>query len=39
LAEHKAPLRSWLLFHDDDYAAEWIGIYAHTPAPPESMGE
>jgi len=34
LSEQGAPIRSWLLFHDDDLAAEWIGIYADTPEPP-----
>jgi len=34
LAEHQAPIRSWLLFHDDDMAAEWIAIYSQTPSPP-----
>jgi hypothetical protein len=36
LAELRAPLRSWLLFHDDDLAAEWIGIYSQTPPPPQA---
>jgi hypothetical protein len=35
LSHEQAPLRSWLLFHDDDYAAEWIGLYGQTPAPPQ----
>ena len=35
LSHEQAPLRSWLLFHDDDYAAEWIGIYGQTPEPPQ----
>jgi hypothetical protein len=35
LADHSAPLRSWLLFHDDDLADEWIGIYGQTPPPPQ----
>jgi hypothetical protein len=34
LAEHQAPIRSWLLFHDDDMAAEWIAVYSQTPPPP-----
>lgn len=33
LAEHKVSLNSWFLFHDDDLAAEWIGIYRETTAP------
>ncbi len=28
------PIRTWLLFHDDDYAAEWRGLYEATPEPP-----
>jgi hypothetical protein len=36
LAAHGAPLRSWLLFHDDDLAAEWIGIYGQAPPPPRN---
>lgn len=31
----QAPPRSWLLFHDDDLAAEWIGMHPETPPPPE----
>jgi hypothetical protein len=34
LASCRAPLRSWLLFFDDDLSREWVGIYAQTPAPP-----
>jgi hypothetical protein len=34
LAAHQAPLRSWLLFFDDDLCAEWVGIYPQTPEPP-----
>jgi hypothetical protein len=36
LAEQNAPVRSWLLFHDDDLAAEWIGIHPQTPSPPST---
>lgn len=39
LAERDAPVRSWLLFHDDDLAAEWIGIRPQTPPPPEALDE
>jgi hypothetical protein len=39
LAERQAPVRSWLLFHDDDLAAEWIGIHPATPPPPEPPSE
>ncbi len=31
------PARSWLLFHDDDLAAEWIGLHPQTPPPPEPL--
>ena len=34
LSQLQAPLRSWLLFHDDDLAAEWVGIHPQSPAPP-----
>ena len=34
MAQHRAPLRTWLLFFDDDLAQEWIGIYPQTPPPP-----
>jgi hypothetical protein len=34
LSEKQAPPRTWLLFHDDDLAAEWVGIYPQTPPPP-----
>lgn len=26
--------RAWILFHDVDLAAEWVGIYEDTPPPP-----
>jgi hypothetical protein len=39
LAAMKAPERSWLLFHDDDLAAEWVGVYPHTPPPPSEPDE
>jgi hypothetical protein len=39
LPEHHAAVRSWLLFHDDDLAAEWIGIHRETPPPPEAGDE
>ena len=26
--------RTWILFHDEFYAGEWIGIWEDTPAPP-----
>ena len=28
------PKRSWLLFHDDELADEWIGLHPQAPAPP-----
>lgn len=28
------PERSWVLFYDDDLAAEWVGVYPETPPPP-----
>ena len=34
LAEHRVPLRTWLLFFDDELSREWIGIYAGAPEPP-----
>ena len=34
LAQGRAPLRSWLLFLDDDLAHEWVGVYPQTPEPP-----
>lgn len=34
LAAHRAPLRSWLLFFDDELSREWVGVYQQTPEPP-----
>lgn len=34
LREGQLPLRTWLLFHDDELAAEWRGLYDETPEPP-----
>ena len=34
LAARRAPLRTWLLFLDDDLSREWVGLYAQTPEPP-----
>jgi hypothetical protein len=39
MAKLQAPQRSWLLFHDDDLAAEWVGIYPQTPPPPHELAE
>lgn len=39
VAKLQAPPRSWLLFHDDDLAAEWVGINSQTPPPPAEMGD
>jgi hypothetical protein len=30
----KIPKRTWIQFYDSDLAAEWVGIYDETPAPP-----
>jgi len=37
LAELRAPVRTWLLFHDSHLAAEWVGLYAQTPPPPQAQ--
>lgn len=34
MREGNVPRRSWILFHDADLTAEWIGIYDDSPAPP-----
>ncbi|MCI0360514.1 MAG: hypothetical protein L0211_18710 [Planctomycetaceae bacterium] len=34
LAERRVPVRTWLLFFDDELSREWIGIHAATPEPP-----
>jgi hypothetical protein len=34
LREGRVPPRSWLHFFDVDQAAEWIGVYPDSPAPP-----
>ena len=34
MTEQRAPLRSWLLFFDDELSREWVGIYPHGPPPP-----
>jgi len=34
LHEHAAPQRTWLLFCDDEYAREWVGMHEETPPPP-----
>jgi hypothetical protein len=39
LATRRVPLRSWLLFFDDELAQEWVGIYAQTPEPPLPVEE
>jgi hypothetical protein len=39
LASHHAPLRSWLLFFDDELSHEWVGAYATTPEPPLAAEE
>jgi hypothetical protein len=30
----KVPKQSWILFHDSDLVAEWVGIYDDSPPPP-----
>jgi hypothetical protein len=39
LAARRVPLRSWLLFFDDELSREWVGIYATTPEPPLPVEE
>jgi hypothetical protein len=39
LRKLKVPERSWVLFFDADLAAEWVGVYPETPAPPGEAGE
>jgi hypothetical protein len=34
MREGNVPRRSWILFHDAHLAAEWVGIYDDSPAPP-----
>jgi hypothetical protein len=34
LRQGNVPKRSWVLFHDDYLAAEWVGIYDDSPPPP-----
>lgn len=34
MQEGNVPHRSWILFHDADYGAEWVGIYDDSPTPP-----
>jgi hypothetical protein len=34
LQKLKVPKRSWIQFFDADLAAEWVGVYPETPAPP-----
>ena len=39
LQEGSVPRRSWILFHDANLAAEWIGIYDDSPEPPAAPPE
>ena len=39
LTQGRAPVRSWLLFLDDELEREWVGIYAQTPEPPMAVEE
>lgn len=32
------PLRTWLLFHDAEWADEWVGLYEESPSPPRWGG-
>jgi hypothetical protein len=34
LARGGVSIRSWLLFFDSDYSAEWIGVFPDSPPPP-----
>jgi hypothetical protein len=34
LSTQRAPLRTWLLFLDNDFEYEWLGVYPQTPPPP-----
>lgn len=36
LIEGKIPVRTWLLFFDNDWVDEWVGIYPNTPVPPQT---
>jgi hypothetical protein len=37
LAQHRAPVRTWLLFFDSQFEKEWLGVYPQTPPPPEEV--
>jgi hypothetical protein len=39
LAARRVPLRTWLLFFDDELSREWIGIYGQAPEPPMPVAE
>jgi len=39
LARGGVSTRSWLLFADRDYCAEWIGIFPESPAPPMTTND
>lgn len=30
----RLPPRSWLLWHDDAWGGEWVGLHPHSPPPP-----
>lgn len=34
MREGNVPRRSWIQFHDAHLAAEWVGVYDDSPAPP-----
>ena len=39
LRSGRIPLRTWILFFDDDLAAEWVGVYEETPPPLLTLDE
>lgn len=38
LPRERIPVRSWLLFFDDDWDGEWLGIHPEAPPPPGLPG-
>jgi hypothetical protein len=34
LREGNVPRRSWILFFDDEWSREWVGVYDDSPVPP-----
>ncbi len=35
----KVSNRSWMLFFDDEWADEWVGVYGDSPAPPGMLDD